>query len=60
MPESSRLSRYDHLKAIFSRNSSQEREIKDDTSETTLVPRQTKTKSYKKRDLPQQYNGQIV
>ncbi|OQE42193.1 hypothetical protein PENCOP_c004G03259 [Penicillium coprophilum] len=57
MPESSRLSRYDHFKAIFSRNSSQEREIKDDISETTLVPRQTKPKSYKKRELPQQYNA---
>ncbi|KAJ5365522.1 hypothetical protein N7517_008408 [Penicillium concentricum] len=63
MSGNSRLSRYDHLKAIFSRNSSQEREIKDDaTSETTLVPRQTKAKSYKKRDIPQNYNanGEIL
>ncbi|KAJ5824737.1 hypothetical protein N7447_007077 [Penicillium robsamsonii] len=58
MPESNRLSRYDQLKAIFSRTSSQEREIKDDaTSESTLVPRQTKKKSYKKRDIPHNYNG---
>ncbi|KAJ5207503.1 hypothetical protein N7491_001868 [Penicillium cf. griseofulvum] len=61
MPESSRLSRYDHFKAIFSRNFSQEREIKDDaTSETTLVPRQTKAKSYKKRVIPQNYNGEYL
>lgn len=40
MPQNNRLSRYDHLKALFSRNSSQEPEIKDDTtSEITLVPR---------------------
>ncbi|CAG8890327.1 unnamed protein product [Penicillium egyptiacum] len=39
MPQNSKLSRYDHLKAIFSRHSSQQSEIKDDaTSETTLVP----------------------
>ncbi|KXG54451.1 uncharacterized protein PGRI_075950 [Penicillium griseofulvum] len=61
MPETSRLSRYDHLKAIFSRNSSQEREIKDDaTSETTLVPRQTKPKTYKKRNIPRNYNGEYL
>lgn len=33
------MSRYDHFKAIFSRHSSPEREIKGDTtSEITLVP----------------------
>ncbi|KAJ5502787.1 hypothetical protein N7463_005661 [Penicillium fimorum] len=58
MPESNRSSCYDHLKAIFSRNSSQKREVKDDTtSETTLVSRQTKAKSYKKHSIPQNYNG---
>ncbi|KAJ6124519.1 hypothetical protein N7471_011836 [Penicillium samsonianum] len=58
MPQSSRLSRYDHLKAIFSRRSSQEPEIKDDTtSETTLVPQRTQATSYKKRDIPQNYNA---
>ncbi|KAJ5186884.1 hypothetical protein N7449_009878 [Penicillium cf. viridicatum] len=40
MPQNSGLSRYDHFKAIFSRHSSQDPEIKGDTtSETTLVPR---------------------
>ncbi|KAJ5498766.1 hypothetical protein N7453_007817 [Penicillium expansum] len=53
MPQNNRLSRYDHLKALFSRHSSQEPEIKDDTtSEITLVPR------YKKRDIRQNYNGE--
>lgn len=78
MPQSSGLSRYDHLKAIFSRQSSQQPEAKEDTtSETTLVPRyvtqlwmewwniimlthsrQTQAKSYKKRHIPQNYNGE--
>ncbi|OQD98552.1 hypothetical protein PENVUL_c071G00590 [Penicillium vulpinum] len=58
MPESSRLSRFDHLKAIFSRNSSPEPETKDDsTSETTLVPRETKPRNHKKRDVLQDYNA---
>ncbi|CAI7594404.1 unnamed protein product [Penicillium glandicola] len=58
MSESIRLSRYDHFKALFSKRSSQNPEIKDDTrSETTLVPRQTQAISYKKRDIPQNYNG---
>ncbi|KAJ5617154.1 hypothetical protein N7537_002268 [Penicillium hordei] len=57
MPQNSGLSRYDHFKAIFSRHSSQEPEIKGDTtSETTLVPRQTQPTRYNKRDLPKNYN----
>jgi hypothetical protein len=39
MPETQGLSRYDHLKAIFSRRVSQDYEMKDDArSEITLVP----------------------
>ncbi|CAG8063778.1 unnamed protein product [Penicillium nalgiovense] len=58
MPQNSGLSRYDHLKAIFSRQSSQQPEVKEDTtSETTLVPRQTQAKSYKKRHISQNYNA---
>ncbi|KAF3017565.1 hypothetical protein E8E15_002202 [Penicillium rubens] len=58
MPQNSGLSRYNHLKAIFSRNPSQQAEGKEDTtSESPLVPRQTQTKSYKKRHIPQNYNA---
>ncbi|KAJ5456554.1 hypothetical protein N7530_011828 [Penicillium desertorum] len=61
MSQNSGLSRYDHLKAIFSRHSShssQQPEAKEDTtSETTLVPRQTQAKSYKKHRIPQNYNA---
>ncbi|CAI7603413.1 unnamed protein product [Penicillium crustosum] len=57
MPQSSGMSRYDHFKAIFSRHSSPEREIKGDTtSEITLVPQQTQPTRYYKRGLPQNYN----
>ncbi|CAI7617973.1 unnamed protein product [Penicillium discolor] len=59
MPQSSGLSRYDHFKAIFSRHSSTEPEVKGDTtSETTLVPGQTQPPRYKKHGLPQNYNGE--
>ncbi|CRL23283.1 unnamed protein product [Penicillium camemberti] len=58
MPQNNGLSRYDHFKAIFSRHSSPDPEIKGDTtSETTLVPRQTQPTKYNKRGLPQNYNA---
>ncbi|KAJ5508764.1 hypothetical protein N7527_010907 [Penicillium freii] len=58
MPQSSGLSRYGHFKAIFSKHSSQEPEVKGDTtSETTLVPRQAQPSRYNKRGLPLNYNA---
>ncbi|KAJ5787877.1 hypothetical protein N7457_002867 [Penicillium paradoxum] len=52
MPECGGMSRYAHLKAVFTRRPSQDTEVKEDSrSETTLVP------DYKKRDVPQDYNG---
>ncbi|CAG7943966.1 unnamed protein product [Penicillium salamii] len=59
MPENHNLSRYDHLKAIFSRRPSQDSDsgMKDDSrSEITLVSGQTFAAPQKKRQVPQNYN----